>query len=182
MGTLPLLAVCVGIVLGATYATNYSYTTLRAKAIKNGKLVPEDRLPPMIVGSVWLTIGLFWFAWTSSPSITPWPQILSGVPLGFGIQVISLQSLAYLIDIYLTSANSAISGTVIVRSLVGGLFPLFAPLLYTKLQVSSVIHLKSTKSNTNFIMTGLLGNDSAWMRRFVDDSDTDCLLYLWCSH
>ncbi|KAF2172602.1 hypothetical protein M409DRAFT_62374 [Zasmidium cellare ATCC 36951] len=134
-GTLPLLAVCVGIIIGATYVTNYSYTTLRAKAMKNGKLEPEDRLPPMIVGAVWLTIGLFWFAWTSMPNINPWPQILSGVPLGFGIQVISLQSLAYLIDIYLTSANSAISGTVIVRSLVGGLFPLFAPALYGRLHV-----------------------------------------------
>jgi hypothetical protein len=146
MGTLPLLAVCVGIMIGATYATNYSYTTLRAKAMKNGRLEPEDRLPPMIVGSVWLTIGLFWFAWTSSPAMTPWPQILSGVPLGFGIQVISLQSLAYLIDIYLTSANSAISGTVIVRSLIGGLFPLFAPWLYRTLQVSAAVMFKIIRS------------------------------------
>lgn len=138
-GTLPLLAICMGIVLGAFYASNYTFTTLRAKASKYGKLEPEDRLPPMIVGAALLVVGLFWFAWTSAPSINPWPQILSGVAIGFGVQVILLQSLAYIIDIYLTNANSAISGTIIVRSLIGGLFPLFAIGLYQRLHVSGSI-------------------------------------------
>ncbi|KAL8988973.1 MAG: hypothetical protein Q9169_008464, partial [Polycauliona sp. 2 TL-2023] len=135
-GTLPLLAICVGIILGAFYVSIYTLTTLRIKASKNnGQLEPEDRLPPMILGAASLVVGLFWFAFTSSPSITPWPQILSGVPIGFGVQVILLQSLAYIIDIYLAKANSAISGTVMVRSLIGGLFPLFALELYQKLHV-----------------------------------------------
>lgn len=137
-GTLPLLAVCVGVILGAAYVTHYSYTTLVAKAIKNGGLQPEDRLPPMMVGGATLSMGLFCFAWTSSPDMNPWPQILSGIPLGFGIQVLSLQSLSYLIDIYLTSANSAVSGTVVIRSLVGGLFPLFAIRFYQNFHVSRI--------------------------------------------
>jgi hypothetical protein len=97
--------------------------------------MPEDRLPPMIVGAAALPIGLFWFALSSSPLINPWPQILAGVPIGIGVQVILLQSLAYLIDIYTTRAASAISGTMIVRSLVGGTFPLFALEIYGKLGV-----------------------------------------------
>lgn len=36
---------------------------------------------------------------------------------GFDVQVVLLQSLAYIIDMCLTNANSAISGTVILRSL-----------------------------------------------------------------
>ena len=124
--------------LGAFYASNYTFTTLRAKASENGKLEPEDRLPPMIVGAAMLVIGLFWFAWTSLPSINAWPQIMSGIPIGFGVQVILLQSLSYIIDIYLTNANSAISGTIIVRSLIGGLFPLFAIRLYQRLHVSRI--------------------------------------------
>lgn len=141
-GTLPLLAICAGIILGAFYASNYTFTTLRAKANEKGKLEPEDRLPPMIVGAALLVIGLFWFAGTSSPSMNAWPQIISGIPIGFGVQVIMLQSLAYLIDIYLTSANSAISGTIIVRSLIGGLFPLFAVRLYQRLEVSGTPKLR----------------------------------------
>ena len=62
--------------------------------------------------------------------MNPWPQIFAGVPIGVGVQVILLQSLAYLIDIYTTSAASAISGTMIIRSLVGGTFPLFAMRMY----------------------------------------------------
>lgn len=90
----------------------------------------------MIVGAVILTIGLFCFAWTSSPRINAWPQILSGLPIGFGVQAILLQSLAYVIDVYMTNANSAISGTVVVRSLIGGTFPLFAIRMYQQLHVS----------------------------------------------
>ena len=150
-GTLPLLAICIGIILGAVYVTHYSYTTLRAKAIRKGSLDPEDRLPPMIVGAVSLTVGLFWFAWTSMPSMNPWPQIVSGIPLGFGIQVISLQSLAYLIDIYLTSANSAVSGTVVVRSLVGGLFPLFALRFYETLHVSRCVNIARYDSSLTIV-------------------------------
>lgn len=90
----------------------------------------------MIVGAISLVVGLFWFAWTSSPAISPWPQILAGIPIGIGVQVILLQSLAYLIDIYTTRAASAISGTMIVRSLIGGTFPLFAIRMYHKLGVS----------------------------------------------
>lgn len=90
----------------------------------------------MIVGACLLPLGLFWFAWTSSPTLNPWPQIVAGVPIGAGIQVILLQSLAYLIDIYTVNSNSAISGTVMVRSLIGGIFPLIAIPMYNKLGVS----------------------------------------------
>lgn len=112
-------------------------TTLRKKFTKNGKVEPEDRLPPMIAGAFLLPIGLFWFAWTSSPTSNPWPQILSGVPVGIGTQLIMLQSLAYIIDIYRSNANSAIAGTVIVRSFIAGAFPLLAIPMYNRLGVRS---------------------------------------------
>lgn len=45
----------------------------------------------MIVGAFMLPIGLFWFAWTSSPHITWVPQVLAGIPIGAGILMIFLQ-------------------------------------------------------------------------------------------
>lgn len=167
--------------LGAFYVTHYTFTILRAKASENGKLEPEDRLPPMIVGAASLTIGLFWFAWTSSPSINAWPQILSGIPTGFGIQVILLQALAYIIDIYLTSANSAISGTVIVRSLIGGLFPMFATRLYQRLHVSRSQEPRWFRTD-EASMTGVLGIDSSWMLFTSACSNSGCLLLLRCTY
>ena len=136
MGTLPSIAVIIGIVTGSLYVVHYTLTVLRKKIALHGQVAPEDRLPPMIVGACLFPLGLFWFSATSSPTMSPWPQIISGVPIGIGIQVILLQSLAYLIDIYTTNSNSAISGTVIVRSLIGGVFPLFAVPMYQSLGVS----------------------------------------------
>lgn len=135
-GSLPLLMVCVGILAGAIYVSWYSLTTLRKRALAHdGRVEPEARLPPMILGAFALAAGLFWFACTSSPSLNPWPQILSGLAIGFGIQVVLLQSLAYLIDIYTVNANSAISGTVAVRSILGGTFPIWALTMYSQLGV-----------------------------------------------
>ncbi|KAK3995185.1 major facilitator superfamily domain-containing protein [Cladorrhinum sp. PSN332] len=134
-GTLPLLSISAGILLGGIYASWYTLTTFKKKAATGKGIVPEDRLPPMIWGAVDLALGLFLFAWTSSPDMNPWPQILAGVPIGFGVQVILLQSLSYLIDIYTVKAASAISGTMIVRSLLGGTFPVFALRLYKALGV-----------------------------------------------
>lgn len=154
-GTLPLLAICAGVILGGFYASWFTLTTFKQKAASGSSLVPEDRLPPMIVGAVSLTVGLFWFAWTSSPALNPWPQILAGVPIGVGVQVILLQALAYLIDMYTTRAASAISGTMIVRSLIGGTFPLFAARIYHELGVGICFpyHLTSIAN----VRVGFLG-------------------------
>lgn len=94
----------------------------------------------MIIGGAVLPVGLLWFAATCSPQNQTlfWPQVLAGVPIGAGIQIITLQSLAYVLDIYSINANSAVSGTVIVRSLLGGLFPLVAVPMYENLGVSSI--------------------------------------------
>lgn len=105
----------------------------------------------MILGGAILPAGLFWFAATSSPSITPWPQIVSGVAIGTGIQIITLQSMAYVIDIYTINANSAMSGTVIVRSLLGGLFPLMAVPLYQHLGVSFSSFLPVSLDNADYL-------------------------------
>ena len=134
-GALPFIAVIIGIIIGSAMVVYYTLTTIRKKFAREGEVAPEDRLPPMIVGGCLLAISLFWFAWTSSPTSSPWPQMLAGVPLGIGVQVILLQSLAYLVDIYTTNANSAISGTVIVRSLIGGGFPLLAIPMYQRFGV-----------------------------------------------
>ncbi|KAK9799868.1 putative Major facilitator superfamily (MFS) profile domain-containing protein [Seiridium cardinale] len=131
--SLPLLGIIAGIAIGSLYVTRYTMTTYAAKIRNSVKITPEDRLPPMIIGGFILPLGLFCFSATSSPGITAWPQILSGVLTGSGIQILTLQSLAYVLDVYTVNANSAISGTVVVRSLLGGLFPIVAVPLYQRL-------------------------------------------------
>jgi MFS family permease len=63
VGSLPFAAFIVGIVMG-TGAIAYSTRTNFARAFKkHGKVIPEERLPPMIIGAAVLPIGLFMFAW-----------------------------------------------------------------------------------------------------------------------
>jgi hypothetical protein len=81
--SLPFIAILLGIVLASGLAAG-----AKMVAKKNKKLTPEDRIPPMILGSFLLPIGLFWLAWTSHPS-TPWPaQVISGAFIGCGLILI----------------------------------------------------------------------------------------------
>jgi hypothetical protein len=120
IASLPFLGILVGVLLGClvvTVATRLWY----APKVRNGSVVPEDRLPPMIVAAFLLPIGLFWFGWTSNPSISWVPQAIAGAPIGMGILMIWMQGLNYLIDVYLIVANSAISANTLIRSAVSAL-------------------------------------------------------------
>jgi len=119
VGALPFLSITVGVIIGVTIITWVTKTRFARKLKKHGKVVPEERLPPMIVGAALLPIGLFWFAWTSSPDITWVPQVLAGIPIGCGILMIFMQGLNYIIDVYLMYANSALAANTLLRSLAG---------------------------------------------------------------
>jgi hypothetical protein len=136
VGALPFLSLTVGVVFGSIFVSYITKTRFARKMRQRGCVVPEERLPPMILGAIMLPIGLFWFAWTSSPHITWVPQVLAGIPIGMGIFMIFLQGINYIIDCYLMNANSGIAGNTIVRSFAGAGFPLFAVQMYHKLGVA----------------------------------------------
>ena len=133
LGALPFLSITIGVFIGAAYVTYITKTRFAQALKKNGRVVPEERLFPMIAGGIILPIGLFWFAWTSSPNITWVPQVLAGIPIGTGIFMIFIQGINYIVDCYLMNANSAIAGNTVVRSLAGAGFPLFASQMFHKL-------------------------------------------------
>lgn len=64
--TLPFLGLFVGVVFAL--AINIANQPLYARAVARNeyRAVPEARLPPMILGGVLFTSGLFWFGWTAS--------------------------------------------------------------------------------------------------------------------
>lgn len=49
--------------MGAGLIAYSTATNFKRAYEKHGKAIPEERLPPMIVGAIVLPIGLFWFAW-----------------------------------------------------------------------------------------------------------------------
>lgn len=135
VGALPFIGILIGVILGALTITWTTKTRFARKMKKHGKVIPEERLVPMMYGAVIFPIGLFWFAWTSNPHITWVPQAISGIFIGWGILMIFLQGLNYLIDVYKWYANSAIAANTLLRALAGAGFPLFATPMYHKLGV-----------------------------------------------
>ncbi len=135
VGALPFLGITIGVIFGAGFVSYITKTRFARKMKQHGHVVPEERLPPMIVGAFMLPAGLFWFAWTSSPHITWVPQVLAGIPIGMGIFMIFMQGLNYIIDCYRMNANSGIAGNTFLRSFSGAGFPLFATQMYHKLGV-----------------------------------------------
>ena len=135
VGALPFIGIIIGVALGSLFITILTKTRFKRKFLKDGYVEPEERLLPMIVGSVLMPVGLFWFAWTSNPNITWVPQALAGIPIGGGILMIFIQGLNYIIDVYLMHANSAIAANTLVRSFAGAGFPLFAGPMFHNLGV-----------------------------------------------
>lgn len=88
---LTFLGMLVGMLAGAMSSSTWQ--KVRARLIKKnekvtgveGKSEPEFRLPQVMAGSVFVTIGLFWFAWTTF-SWVHWilPIIGSGI-FGMGV-------------------------------------------------------------------------------------------------
>jgi len=93
--------------------------------------VPEWRLPISMIGGVLFTVGLFWFGWSGYSGRVHWiVPVLSGLFTGFGIFSIFLSLLNYLVDAYLMFAASAIAANTFMRSIFGGVFPLFATYMF----------------------------------------------------
>ena len=136
--SLPLLSLHIGIFIsvGITVWFVCSYSAPRVAAAK-GQIVPEDRLPLMIFGAALFPAGLIWFAWTAANvDVHYMVPCVAGVFIGCGMFSVFLQCIAYLVEVYLPVANSAMASNSMVRALFGAGFPLFARQMYEKLGVA----------------------------------------------
>lgn len=136
VSSLPFFALLIGYLLGCGLAILESRFRFRRLLRKHdGEIAPEQRIPPMIVGSVIVVAGLFWFAWTSSPHMTWVPQVIASVPIGAGIFLVFMPGNVYLMDIYKSNAASALAGNAFVRAALACAFPLIAGPMYNRLGV-----------------------------------------------
>lgn len=91
---------------------------------------PEGRLYIACFQSVLLPIGLFWFGWSSFPSV-PWivPTLAVGSAT-MGIFSIYLAVFNYLADTYHRYASSALAAQSFCRNMLGGVFPLITQQMF----------------------------------------------------
>jgi len=134
---LPFIGLIIGQLFGGAIAFAFEPRYNRLMKANRGIPIPENRLPPAMIGGVLFPIGLFWFSWTGNyPGIHWIVPTIAGVFIGAGIFIIFLQCLNYIIDAYLMFAASAIAANAFLRSIFGAVFPLFATYMFNALKVN----------------------------------------------
>ena len=135
VGSLPFLGLLVGIAFaGSVNVLNQRFYNSRFAANGN-KPVPEARLPPMMIGSIFFAGGCFLFGWTANRNIHWIAPIIGTVLLGFGFFTVFQSALNYLIDTFRLYSASAIAANTFLRSIMAVAFPLFINPMYSALGI-----------------------------------------------
>lgn len=113
----------------------YAHTYMEPLFNENGEIKPEYRLPPAFVGAFLIPICMFWFGWSSRPSIHWIMPIIGSGFFSTGAFLLFISVLSYLGDAYPKYVASVYAGNDLVRSAFGAGFPLFANAMYSKLGV-----------------------------------------------
>ncbi|RAK71575.1 MFS transporter [Aspergillus fijiensis CBS 313.89] len=135
IGSLPFLGVMVGMMTAVGYNMYDNKRYKRIHEQHNGFAPPEARLPPTMIGAITIPVGLFWFAWTNGPSVHWIVCIIAAAPFGFGMVLVFLNIMSYLIDSYTIYAASVLAANSIIRSCFGAGFPLFTTYMYNNLGI-----------------------------------------------
>lgn len=127
-GGLNYISLGLGFWLSAQITAPLNDRIYRAlKRRNNGIGKPEFRVPLLFVGAVLSPAGLFIYGWCADRK-THWigPNI-GALTFCAGSIIIHQCSQTYLIDVYTLYAASATAAVVVLRSMAGFGFPLFAP-------------------------------------------------------
>ncbi|KAJ9283852.1 hypothetical protein DTO021C3_8536 [Paecilomyces variotii] len=135
VGSLPFLGIMVGMLAAVLYTIPDNKRYIRTQEKHGGFAPPEARLVPCLLASIAVPVGLFWFAWTNYPSIHWMASIAAGVPFGFGMVLVFLSIMNYLIDAYTIFAASVLAANSVLRSCFGCAFPLFTTYMYNNLGI-----------------------------------------------
>lgn len=135
VGSLPFLGIMVGMLAAVIYTIPDNKRYIRTQEQHGGFAPPEARLVPCLLASIAVPVGLFWFAWTNYPSIHWMASIAAGVPFGFGMVLVFLSIMNYLIDAYTIFAASVLAANSVLRSCFGAAFPLFTTYMYNNLGI-----------------------------------------------
>ncbi|KAH8665543.1 major facilitator superfamily domain-containing protein [Ilyonectria robusta] len=134
-GSLPFLALLVGIVAGAFMNLKSQSFYLNRVAANNGRAVPEARLPPMMAGAISITIGLFIVGNTAEAKYH-WIAPVSGAALmGFGFFTIFQAALNYVVDTFAKYGASAVAANTFLRSSLASIFPPLVSRIYGRLGI-----------------------------------------------
>lgn len=167
--------------LSVVYSTLENKRYIRVSDRYNGFAPPETRLPMTMVGGISMMVGLFWFAWTNGPEV-PWiVSVIGTAPFGFGMVLVYLGIISYLIDSYTIYAASVLAGNAVLRSLFGAVFPLFTTYASIPVPARMSPRLTAVIPDVRLPRHSLGVIDSSLPRSSLRAS-TLLLLQVWSSH
>lgn len=132
---LTFLGIGLGSMLGLVIFGILSDRLLKILTARSGtgEMKPEYRLPPLIPGSIFIPIGLFWYGWSVEKHIHWIMGIIGTMWVGFGMLASFMSISTYLTDSFPRHAASAMAANTVLRSLVGAFLPLAGPKMYATL-------------------------------------------------
>ncbi|KAK2728273.1 MFS multidrug transporter [Colletotrichum kahawae] len=127
----------LGFFLGAQTCAKFQdrlYVALKKRYVPDGGPgKPEFRVPMMVPGAVLVPVGLLIYGWSAQYNAHWVLPNLGAVLFSAGV-IVGFQGIqAFLVDTYTRYAASAIGSVMVLRSVAGFGFPLFAPALYHRL-------------------------------------------------
>lgn len=133
------LAILAGFICGGVILVGFGFNMAQIAKKIRGPPPPEALLRPMMIGVFFLPAGCFMYGWSLYPHVH-WIVPCVGLGLvGAGFALVFVVSLAYIVQCYSTPrasyAASAIAANMVLRSGMGGGFPLFATQMYQNLGV-----------------------------------------------
>lgn len=135
---LPYIALFLGCVV-ACILVGFVFEPIYLKKVMASKypVLPEERLPPMMLGSVVFCVGIFWMCWTGAyPEHVHWlAPAFGGGFFGLGFLLLFLPIINYILDSYLMLAASAMAANTFLRSAMGAAFPLFSVQMFRNLGI-----------------------------------------------
>ncbi|KAL2215106.1 putative MFS multidrug transporter [Thermoascus aurantiacus ATCC 26904] len=130
---LAYLGIGVGSIIGLFIVGSVSDRLLKYLSEKNGTSKPEFRLPPMIPGTFFIPLALFWYGWTADKHLHWILPIIGTAFLGVGMLLVFMTVSTYLVDAYTVYSASAIAANTVFRSLAGAVLPLAGGRMYETL-------------------------------------------------
>ncbi|KAJ4317126.1 Efflux pump fub11 [Fusarium piperis] len=134
-GGLAFIGIAVGMLFAVAGSIMDQKRYMRVAAAAGGHAPPEARLPPTLVGSILIPVGLFWFAWSNGSDVHWIVCIMGSAVFSAGLVVVFLSLMNYLIDSYVIFAASVLAANSVLRSIFGAAFPLFTKYMYDDLGI-----------------------------------------------
>ncbi|KAI8720785.1 MFS domain-containing protein [Fusarium sp. LHS14.1] len=134
-GGLAFIGIAVGMLFAVTGSIMDQKRYMRVAAANGGLAPPEARLPPTLVGSILIPVGLFWFAWSNGSDVHWIVCIMGSAVFSAGLVLVFLSLMNYLIDSYVIFAASVLAANSVLRSIFGAAFPLFTTYMYDDLGI-----------------------------------------------